>query len=84
MKRQVPGLAETARDSRPEIPDGRGPSQTVSESLGPRLRREPDHFMLHLSCLRSPVSEHAGILNALRNHPPLPFLLRCANRSRRP
>ena len=22
MKRQVPGLAETARDSRPEIPDG--------------------------------------------------------------
>jgi len=22
MKRQVPGLAETARDSRPEFPDG--------------------------------------------------------------
>ena len=22
MKRQVPGLAETTRDSRPEIPDG--------------------------------------------------------------
>jgi hypothetical protein len=31
----------------------RSPSQTVSESLRPRLRREPDHALLHVPCIRS-------------------------------
>ena len=41
------------------------------------------HVMLRVPCIRSPVSEHVGILSTLKNYTPLPFLLPCANRSKR-
>ena len=57
MKRQVPGLAETARDSRPEIPDGIFLVRVDGAQF--RWHAHKPFYVLRLSVTRAPHSGRA-------------------------
>ena len=66
MKRQVPGLAETARDSRPEIPDGIFLVRVDGAQFRWHARKPFYVLRLHIlepSCLRRSVHRGSSLLH---------------------
>jgi hypothetical protein len=63
MKRQVPGLSETARDSRPEIPDGFFLVRVDSAQF--RWHASKPFYVLRLSIIEPPASGGRPIVGRL-------------------